>query len=59
MKWPHGGLSSLGLVLSVRKSKIQAAASILSMLLAIATTLVAPRSRYVSYPQHHLGEIRA
>jgi hypothetical protein len=29
MKWPHGGLSSLGLVLSVRKSKIQVVTSIL------------------------------
>ena len=59
MKWPHGGLSSLGLVLSVRKSKIQVVASILSMVWAIATTLVTPRSRFVSYPQHHSGEIRA
>jgi hypothetical protein len=42
VKWPHGGLSSLGFVFSIRKSKIQAAASILSMVLAMATTVIAP-----------------
>jgi hypothetical protein len=59
MKWPHGGVPSLGLVLSARKSKIQLEASIIWMVAAIATTFVTPRSRYMSYPQHRSGENRA
>jgi hypothetical protein len=59
MKWPYGGVPSLGLVLSERKSKIQLEASIISMVTAIATTFVTPHSRYMSYPQRHSGENRA